>query len=151
MVPVWALVSTSAITSVIVVILVAVESRPSLPPATTDAAAPTKRRRSRLRIRASNLRRPFLPANWTMENEAQPDVLSEWARGCAREERSRSLARKEALMASNETPSIVLVHGGFVDGSGWEGVYKILKEDSHDVSIVQNSRAHRRSHATKLC
>ena len=34
--------------------------------------------------------------------------------------------------------SIVLVHGGFVDGSGWEGVYKILKNDGYDVSIVQN-------------
>ncbi len=34
--------------------------------------------------------------------------------------------------------SIVLVHGGFVDGSGWEGVYKILKKDGYDVTIVQN-------------
>jgi hypothetical protein len=34
--------------------------------------------------------------------------------------------------------NIVLVHGGFVDGSGWEGVYKILKKDGHNVSIVQN-------------
>lgn len=35
-------------------------------------------------------------------------------------------------------PSIVLVHGGFVDGSGWEGVYKILKKDGYEVTIVQN-------------
>src|SRR5467141_4398255 len=34
--------------------------------------------------------------------------------------------------------NIVLVHGGFVDGSGWEGVYKILKKDGYTVSIVQN-------------
>jgi pimeloyl-ACP methyl ester carboxylesterase len=34
--------------------------------------------------------------------------------------------------------NIVLVHGGFVDGSGWEGVYKILKKDGYSVSIVQN-------------
>ena len=34
--------------------------------------------------------------------------------------------------------SIVLVHGGFVDGSGWEDVYKILKKEGFDVSIVQN-------------
>ena len=33
---------------------------------------------------------------------------------------------------------IVLVHGGFVDGSGWQGVYKILKEHDYSVSIVQN-------------
>ena len=34
--------------------------------------------------------------------------------------------------------NVVLVHGGFVDGSGWEGVYKILKKDGYNVSIVQN-------------
>jgi pimeloyl-ACP methyl ester carboxylesterase len=34
--------------------------------------------------------------------------------------------------------SVVLVHGGFVDGSGWESVYQILKEDGYSVSIVQN-------------
>jgi pimeloyl-ACP methyl ester carboxylesterase len=34
--------------------------------------------------------------------------------------------------------SVVLVHGGFVDGSGWEGVYKILKKDGYSVSVVQN-------------
>jgi pimeloyl-ACP methyl ester carboxylesterase len=37
------------------------------------------------------------------------------------------------------TAAVVLVHGGFVDGSGWEGVYDILKEDGYDVTIVQNS------------
>ena len=36
------------------------------------------------------------------------------------------------------TPTVVLVHGGFVDGSGWEGVYKILKKDGYNVTIVQN-------------
>ncbi len=34
--------------------------------------------------------------------------------------------------------TIVLVHGGFVDGSGWESIYKILKKDGYRVSIVQN-------------
>jgi pimeloyl-ACP methyl ester carboxylesterase len=34
--------------------------------------------------------------------------------------------------------NIVLVHGGFVDGSGWEGVYSILKKAGYNVSIVQN-------------
>ena len=36
------------------------------------------------------------------------------------------------------SPSVVLVHGGFVDGAGWEGVYNILKKDGYNVSIVQN-------------
>jgi pimeloyl-ACP methyl ester carboxylesterase len=31
-----------------------------------------------------------------------------------------------------------LAQGGFVDGSGWEGVHKILKKDGHDITIVQN-------------
>ena len=35
-------------------------------------------------------------------------------------------------------PTIVLVHGGFVDGSGWEGVYRILRKDGYSVRIVQN-------------
>ena len=34
--------------------------------------------------------------------------------------------------------NIVLIHGGFVDGSGWEGVYQLLKKDGYKVSIVQN-------------
>src|SRR5258705_9528830 len=33
---------------------------------------------------------------------------------------------------------VVLIPGGFVDGSGWESVYQILKEDGYNVSIVQN-------------
>jgi pimeloyl-ACP methyl ester carboxylesterase len=47
------------------------------------------------------------------------------------------------LMAQTNAPTavknIVLVHGGFVDGSGWEGVYKALKKNGYDVTIVQNS------------
>ena len=37
-----------------------------------------------------------------------------------------------------EKLNIVLIHGGFVDGSGWEGVYKILRKNGYNVSIVQN-------------
>ncbi len=44
------------------------------------------------------------------------------------------MAEKPAMKTTN----IVLVHGGFVDGSGWEGVYKILTKDGYRVSIVQN-------------
>src|SRR6201987_2613827 len=45
-----------------------------------------------------------------------------------------AISTKEITMAKN----IVVVHGGFVDGAGWEGVYKILKRDGYNVSIVQN-------------
>ena len=34
--------------------------------------------------------------------------------------------------------NVVLVHGGFVDGSGWEAVYRSLRREGHTVSIVQN-------------
>ena len=34
--------------------------------------------------------------------------------------------------------SVVLVHGGFVDGSGWDRVYDLLKKDGYSVSVVQN-------------
>jgi pimeloyl-ACP methyl ester carboxylesterase len=39
---------------------------------------------------------------------------------------------------TQSTKNIVLVHGGFVDGSGWEGVYSLLKKDGYNVAIVQN-------------
>lgn len=39
---------------------------------------------------------------------------------------------KEALI------SIILVHGGFVDASGWQGVYNELTKDGYHVSVVQN-------------
>jgi pimeloyl-ACP methyl ester carboxylesterase len=38
----------------------------------------------------------------------------------------------------SDKPSVVLVHGGFVDGSGWQGVYNLLTADGYEVSVVQN-------------
>ena len=37
-----------------------------------------------------------------------------------------------------KSKAIVLVHGGFVDGSGWAAVYNILKKKGYNVLIVQN-------------
>jgi pimeloyl-ACP methyl ester carboxylesterase len=37
-----------------------------------------------------------------------------------------------------EKLNIVMIYGGFVDGSGWEGVYKLLRKKGYNVSIVQN-------------
>jgi pimeloyl-ACP methyl ester carboxylesterase len=39
---------------------------------------------------------------------------------------------------SNSAASVVFVHGAFVDGSGWEGVYHILRKEGYNVAIVQN-------------
>ena len=44
-------------------------------------------------------------------------------------------------IASAPKAGVVLVHGAFVDGSGWEGVYKILKKDGYEVSVVQIATA----------
>jgi len=41
-------------------------------------------------------------------------------------------------MQSTVVKNIILVHGGFVDGSGWQGVYKALKKSGYAVTIVQN-------------
>src|SRR5678816_509533 len=39
---------------------------------------------------------------------------------------------------SQKPMNIVLVHGGFVDGSGWAGVYRILRKEGFEVTVVQN-------------
>ena len=41
-------------------------------------------------------------------------------------------------ISGEKTTNVVLVHGAFADGSGWEGVYKILIKDGYRVSVVQN-------------
>ena len=40
--------------------------------------------------------------------------------------------------STRSSKAIVLVHGGFVDGSGWAGVYQNLKSKGHNVVVVQN-------------
>jgi pimeloyl-ACP methyl ester carboxylesterase len=42
------------------------------------------------------------------------------------------------MEAGSGAGTIVLVHGGFVDGSGWQGVYGLLSKDGYKVSVVQN-------------
>jgi pimeloyl-ACP methyl ester carboxylesterase len=46
--------------------------------------------------------------------------------------------REDVIMLRTNALNVVLVHGGFVDGSGWDGVYKILRKDGYHVAIVQN-------------
>jgi pimeloyl-ACP methyl ester carboxylesterase len=41
-------------------------------------------------------------------------------------------------MSTSSVRNVVLVHGGFVDGSGWQGVYDALTADGYRVAIVQN-------------
>jgi pimeloyl-ACP methyl ester carboxylesterase len=42
------------------------------------------------------------------------------------------------MTADATAPNVVLVHGGFVDGSGWQGVYDLLTRDGYHVAVVQN-------------
>jgi pimeloyl-ACP methyl ester carboxylesterase len=50
-----------------------------------------------------------------------------------------TLARGEGLMSETRAAvtNVVLVHGAFVDGSGWKGVYDHLRQDGYSVTIVQ--------------
>jgi pimeloyl-ACP methyl ester carboxylesterase len=41
-------------------------------------------------------------------------------------------------MNASPQAGIVLVHGGFVDGSGWRPVYDLLTDDGYHVAVVQN-------------
>jgi pimeloyl-ACP methyl ester carboxylesterase len=41
-------------------------------------------------------------------------------------------------MSTGPARNVALVHGGFVDGSGWQGVYDALTADGYRVAVVQN-------------
>jgi pimeloyl-ACP methyl ester carboxylesterase len=62
-----------------------------------------------------------------LEHEGLIDLLSQY------QEDHMSAAR-----AIGGIKNVVLVHGGFVDGSGWQGVYEALKQDGYNVTVVQN-------------
>lgn len=42
------------------------------------------------------------------------------------------------MSSASGGPNVVLVHGGFVDGSGWQAVYDLLTKDGYRVAVVQN-------------
>jgi pimeloyl-ACP methyl ester carboxylesterase len=41
-------------------------------------------------------------------------------------------------LSTDSARNVVLVHGGFVDGSGWQGVYEALTADGYRVAVVQH-------------
>jgi pimeloyl-ACP methyl ester carboxylesterase len=45
---------------------------------------------------------------------------------------------QEVMMSTEPIRNVVLVHGGFVDGSGWQGVHDLLTADGYNVSVVQH-------------
>jgi pimeloyl-ACP methyl ester carboxylesterase len=66
-------------------------------------------------------------------------ALSAQAAHLSAQSQSRSQQNPDrGSSGSTARPTIVLVHGGFVDGSGWAGVFEILRRDGYNVAIVQN-------------
>jgi pimeloyl-ACP methyl ester carboxylesterase len=53
-------------------------------------------------------------------------------------QQSNQQQNKGSAPSAKSSKTIVLVHGGFVDGSGWAGVHKILKNKGYNVLVVQN-------------
>jgi pimeloyl-ACP methyl ester carboxylesterase len=49
-----------------------------------------------------------------------------------------STAAPAASGEDQAAKTVILVHGGFVDGSGWAGVHRILRADGYKVVVVQN-------------
>jgi pimeloyl-ACP methyl ester carboxylesterase len=64
-----------------------------------------------------------------------PAYVREWM---AREKQNERSGFMSEAKAGESVRNVVLVHGGFVDGSGWQGVYNALKKDGYNVSVVQN-------------
>jgi pimeloyl-ACP methyl ester carboxylesterase len=60
------------------------------------------------------------------------DITSEAA------QRHQCTPAPEVEMIMSGVSNVVLVHGGFVDGSGWQAVHDLLKADGFNVSVVQN-------------
>src|SRR5215212_4247919 len=54
------------------------------------------------------------------------------------ESTSSEVGELQGGSSMTDVRNVVLVHGGFVDGSGWRGVYDLLKADGFNVSVVQN-------------
>src|SRR6201995_5512322 len=54
-------------------------------------------------------------------------------------QKSNQQQNKSNVASAKSDKTIVLVHGGFVDGSGWAGVHKILKNQGYNVLVVQNA------------
>lgn len=49
-----------------------------------------------------------------------------------------AVAAPVAAAPAEAVKNVVLVHGGFVDGSGWAQVHRILTADGYKVTVVQN-------------
>ena len=53
-------------------------------------------------------------------------------------DQNKSDQNKSDQIKADQIKNVVLVHGGFVDGSGWRGVYDRLTANGFKVHVVQN-------------
>src|SRR5215208_4937949 len=88
--------------------------------------------------------RGILPSSFGLEMRRASRVVYAvpcTQRGCGRIPSLPVPSTQEVAMSTNpqegSRPSVVLVHGAWADGSGWQGVYNLLKDD-YTVRIVQN-------------
>jgi pimeloyl-ACP methyl ester carboxylesterase len=81
--------------------------------------------------------KPIVRMPWTSTNGSLLDIASPSGDALGWQLPGRALEERSPV-SNSDTPTVVLVHGGFVDGSGWQGVYESLKKDGYSVSVVQN-------------
>jgi pimeloyl-ACP methyl ester carboxylesterase len=63
---------------------------------------------------------------------------STWMKAAATSLAVMALGAGSAALGADGRPTVVLVHGAFVDGSGWSGVHRLLSERGYPVVVVQN-------------
>ena len=97
--------------------------------------AKSKRREGRLKARPAAL--PHTPAR-DKRFEKESSNVERSNNDCLGGAGPRRGRVRNLPADAQAVKSVVLVHGGFVDGSGWEGVYQRLRKDGYDVTIVQN-------------
>ena len=73
-----------------------------------------------------------------MKYQALAAVLAVSAQAAHLTAQAPARSQQNTDRGSAGRPAIVLVHGGFVDGSGWQGVFETLRKDGYNVAIVQN-------------
>ncbi len=78
------------------------------------------------------------PNNWPNYLENLHELQNPRTRHGSRHVPGLSANAADPKQTAQPIKNVVLVHGGFVDGSGWHKVYNILKKDGYNVSIVQN-------------
>jgi pimeloyl-ACP methyl ester carboxylesterase len=74
-----------------------------------------------------------------LANETRPLFQTKALASCKESKRSQDISLlQRRMVVAQHIKNVVLVHGAFADGSGWEPVASILKNDGYKVSVVQH-------------